>query len=53
MKDWNKREVGDLEENIKQVEKEIDIAQGVLMTDPHNASLQKKNFDLLQKLSQL
>ena len=53
MKDWNKLEVGNLEENIKQLEIEIDIAQGILMANPHNAYLQKKNVDLSQKLSQL
>ena len=53
MRDWNRRDVGNLEENIKQLEKEIDMVQGLLMTDPHNVSLHKKNVDLSQNLNQV
>ena len=53
VRDWIRRDVGNLEENIKQLERDIDIVQGVLMTDPHNISLQKKNVDLSQNLNQV
>ena len=56
MKAWNKREVGNLEENVKHVEKEIDMVQGIFMTDPHNVFLQTKIFFfffLSQKLNQV
>ena len=53
MRDYNKQDVGNLEEIIMQLEKEIDMVHGVLMTDPHNISLQKKNVDLSQKLNQV
>ena len=53
VRDWNRQDVGNLEENIKQLEKEIDMVQGLLMTDPHNVSLHKKNVDLSQNLNQV
>ena len=53
VKAWNKLAVGNLETNIKQVEKEIELVQGSLMVDPHNVTLQKKNLDLSQKLDQV
>ena len=42
-----------MEENTKQLKKYIDMVQSVLMTEPHNVSLQKKNVDLSQKLNQV
>ena len=48
MKTWNKREIGNLEENIKQMGKEIDMVQGVLMAETHNVFLQEKMFIYLK-----
>ena len=42
----NKCEIRNLEENIKRIEKEIDVVQGILMIDPHNVVLQKNNVSL-------
>ena len=39
VKTWNKCEVGNLEESIKQIEKEIDFVQCVLTNNPHDISL--------------
>ena len=36
VKVWNKYEVRNLEANIKQIEKKIDVVQGILMINPHN-----------------
>ena len=50
---WNKLEVRNVEENIKQIEKKNDEILGSLMIDPLNISLQKENVNLAQKLSHL
>ena len=39
VKTWIKREVGKLEGNLNQIEKEIDMVQSILMSDPHNVFL--------------
>ena len=46
VKTWNKREVGKLEENLKQIEKEIDMVQGILMSNQHNVFLQENNVTM-------
>ena len=42
MRTWNKCEVRNLEENVKQIEKEIDTVQGALMENPRTFSFKKK-----------
>ena len=44
VKAWNKGEVGNLEENINQIQKEIGMVQGLLMAYRYNVHLQKKGI---------
>ena len=53
VKAWNKYEVKNLEANIKQIQKEINVVQGILMTYPHNVFLQERNVSLSQRLNQI
>ena len=53
VKTQNKCKVGNLEENIKQIEKKIDVVKGNLMADPRNVILQRNNVYLSQKLNQV
>ena len=53
MKTWNKRKVGDLKEKIKKIEKEINMVQGDLMTNPYSVSLKEKNVYFSQKPNQV
>ena len=53
VKAWNKQAIGNLETNIEQVEKEIELVQGSVLVDPHNVTLQNKNLNLSQKLDQM
>ena len=47
MKTWNICEVESLEENIKEIEKETDMVQGVLMNNP---PYRKKMYIYLKSL---
>ena len=53
VKAWNKYEVKNLEANIKQIQKEINVVQGILMTDPYNVVIQEKNASLSQRFNQM